>query len=173
MTLLALSIALSLAVVTWTRRQWLPTRAGRPWWRMSVLTGSEDLRLGAATLAVTATVAAVVGVAHAQAWREHLGRLRPVQGVVVARTPTATTVDVHTTARRVVRRVTLDAGALSADVGSVVRVYLGSHRVVADDEAPTWNEWTGSCLVLLVAGSGCALASLTSRARRRLVPYRL
>src|SRR5947209_20504382 len=106
--LLVLSLALSAGLLAWSRRHWLPVADGRPWWRAGVLTGVEDLRVGASALALSALLSAVGSVVMADAWHDRLGRLQHVHALVASRTLDTTIVVIAGQGARPARRLPVD-----------------------------------------------------------------
>src|SRR5947209_5855677 len=156
--LLVLSLALSAGLLAWSRRHWLPVADGRPWWRTGVLTGVEDLRVGATAAALTAALCAAGAAALADAWHDRLGPLQPVHAVVVSRTLDTTVVVVAGRGPRPARQLRVEDPS-RASVGSIVSVYAGRHAAVTDDEPPAWNVCSGSCVLLLLTAVGAAAGS--------------
>ena len=170
--LLALSMAITAGLLAWNRRLWFPTRAGRPWWRASVLTSAEDLRVGATAAAIAATLAASAATITAQVWYHHTGTLRSTAGVIVGHDADGSVLEVFAHSRTArARRIDLDS--VNKRVGTALEVELDPHGAVRDDEPPRLNMWSGSCLLLLGISVIAVLRSTSRRARRQLVVYRM
>jgi hypothetical protein len=171
LTLLLMATTMSVALLTWSRRLWLPVGGGQPWWRATVLTRAEDLRVGASALALMAMLSALGALAAADAWYDRVGALVPVHAVVVAHRPDSTLLALRPTLTRGPRTVRLGSQVVRAATGSVVRLYASPEAVVADDEPSAWNVWSGSSVLLLAVSTGATFASLRPGARWRLVTY--
>lgn len=175
--LVSAGVLVTLGVFGLCHRVWLPGVDG-PWWRRSLITRREDLQVGATVLAALAVAVALAATVATDIHADSSGTLRPARAIVLGHHSGATVLQVlhqqpttsdGSVATVPVGRVALLGHFLGTDIGDVVRVYIGPHRIAATDTSSPWNPFFGISVLLLGVSVGCACASRIPTAGWRFV----